>query len=250
MSDLNIGVIVQARMGSTRLPGKVLKKLDENISILSLLIKRLKLSKEINNIIVATTIKKENKQIIDLAMSLNVDYFVGSEENVLERYFLAAKKYSLDIIIRITSDCPFLDPYILDEMIIFYKNNKYDYVSNVHTSSNFPRGFEIEIFSFKVLEKVYNHAASNSFKEHVTLFIYKHPEIFSIHNYQVSNLKTIPNLRLTVDEIDDYKLIKVLYNKLKNMGKEINFSLFDIIEIIEKEPNLIEINKHVQQKKV
>ena len=249
MTNQKTGVIVQARMGSTRLPGKVLMELSKEETILSLLIKRLKLSKELNEIIIATTEDKKNEAIIKVAQSNNISYFIGDEENVLERYYKSAVKFKLDIIIRVTSDCPFLDPFILDDMIKFFKNDNYDYIRNVDETTSFPRGFEIEIFSFKTLEKAYKLAITRPEKEHVTFYIYNHPKTFSIYSYKLKNLKKINDLRLTVDEIDDLEMCRAIYERLLINDKSINFTIYDIIEIVEKEPDLMNINKHVQQKK-
>lgn len=250
MANQKIGVIIQARMGSTRLPGKVLRELDKNESVLDILIKRLKLSKLVDKIIVATTPAKENKLIIEKVKNHNVSYFIGSEQNVLERYSKAARKFNIDIIIRITSDCPFIDPKILDDMIIFYKKNQYDYIRNVDNTTNFPRGFEIEIFSNNVLEKVLSLVKTKPEKEHVTYFIYSHPEMFSLFSYNIESLKKFENLRLTIDEEADLKMCQQVYKKLKEKQKSIDFSIFDIIEIIEENPELMNINKDVRQKKI
>ena len=250
MTNQKVGVIVQARMGSTRLPGKVLKSLNDKETVLDLLIKRLKLSTQTNEIIIATTPDNKNKQILEKIKPYNISSFIGDEANVLERYYLAAKKHSLDIVIRVTSDCPFVDPRILDDMIIFYKNHDYDYIRNVDKDTNFVNGFEIEICSFKVLEKTYNSAETVPEKEHVTLYIYRHPEIFSIYSYNVENLKKFNDLRLTIDEIDDLTIIRTVYKKLIENGKSYNFSVYDVLDVIEKNPEYMNINKHVQQKKV
>jgi len=250
MKNQKVGVIIQARMGSTRLPGKVLRELDENETVLDILIKRLKLSKLVDKIIVATTPAKENKLIIQKVKNHNVSYIIGSEENVLERYSKAAKKFNIDIIIRITSDCPFIDPKILDDMVIFYKKNQYDYIRNVDKTTNFPRGFEIEIFSNNILEKVLSLAKTKPEKEHVTYFIYSHPEMFSLYSYNIETLKKFENLRLTIDEEADLKMCQQVYKKLKEKQKSIDFSIFDIIEIIEENPELMNINKDVRQKKI
>ena len=143
MTDKIVGVIVQARMGSTRLPGKILKDLDLNERVFDVLIKRLKLSKLVNKIIIATTPDKRNSVIIDAVKLHGVSYFIGSEKNVLERYYLAAKEYHLDLIIRATSDCPFLDPSILDDMIKFFLSHDYHCIRNVDNTTNFSRGFEV-----------------------------------------------------------------------------------------------------------
>jgi len=241
-----IGVLIQARMGSTRLPYKVLLNLDENEKVLDLLIERLKLSKLIDEIIIATTPDKKNSLIVDVAKVHNVSYFIGSEENVLKRYYKASKKFKLNIIIRATADNPFLDPRILDEIIAFFKKNEYDYIKTL----NLPIGLNVEIFSFETLKKVYNLAKSKPDKEHVTYFIYTHPDFFKIYYYIFENFKNIENLRLTIDEKDDLIMCREIYKRLKEKGKELDFSTYDIVEIIEKNPELININKHVNQKAV
>lgn len=250
MTIKKVGAIVQARMNSTRLPGKVLKKLSKIDSVLGVLIKRLKTCKELDNIIIATTPDEKNKAIIEEVKNYNVDWYVGDEENVLKRYYEAAKKYTLNIIIRITSDCPFIDPKILDDMIRFYKLNNYDYIRNVDETTNFSRGFEIEIFNFEVLKEIFSRAKIKSEKEHVTYYIYTHPEKFTMYSYNIENLKKFENLRLTIDEEDDLLICREVYKKLIEKGKNYDFSIYDIIELIEKNPSLMDINKHVQHKKV
>jgi spore coat polysaccharide biosynthesis protein SpsF len=249
MKNQKIGVIVQARMTSTRLPGKVLKELDKSETVLDVLIKRLKLSKLTDIIIIATTPDKKNQLIIENAESHNVSWFVGDEENVLERYYLAAKEYKLDTIIRITSDCPFNDPKILDEMINFFSNNDYDYIKNVDENLDYIRGFEIEIFTFEVLERVFKLAELKSEKEHVTYYIYTHPEQFKILKYEYEILNKYNDLRLTIDEIEDLRICREVYKRLKEENKGIDFTISDIIDIIEKNPELKDINKNILQKK-
>lgn len=247
-----IGVIVQARMGSSRLPGKVLMDLHNKETILSLLIKRLKLSKKIDEIIIATTPDPKNKSIIKLAKKLRVQYFVGSEENVLKRYYEAAKKFNIDIVVRVTSDCPFNDPKILDKMLEIYENSDNDYINNGTNEKYgyFPRGFDIEIFSFNLLEETYSKAQKKSELEHVTVYITSHEDQYNIFRYKNEHLNIPNNLRLTIDEIDDFKLCKTVYKRLLKMGKPIDFSIEDIITIVNEHPNLLDINKGVRQKKI
>lgn len=248
MKNQKIGVIVQARMGSTRLPGKVLKLLDKENTVLDVLLKRLKLSKLVNEIIIATTPDKKNSSIIDIAEFHNVLYFIGSEDDVLSRYYYAAKKFNLDLIIRITSDCPFVDPKILDEMLKFYINNIFDYIKNFDEKTHYTRGFEIEILSIIVLEKVFSWAKTPLEREHVTYFIYTHPELFKVHTYKPNDLKKIEGLRLTIDKEDDLIICKEVYKKLKEKGKSYKFTLTDIYKIIEENPELLKINKHINRK--
>lgn len=249
MKAKKVGIIIQARMGSTRLPGKILRLLDEHKKVLDVLIKRMKLCKKVDDIIIATTPDKQNSLIIDVTKTHNVSYFIGSEENVLERYYMSAKEHNLDIVIRITSDCPFVDPQIVDDMINFYLHNEYDYIMNIHETSNFPRGFDVEIFSFDVLKNIYSLAKKKPEKEHVTYYIYTHPEDFNIGYYNIENLKKFDELRLTIDEEEDLILCREIFKNLKGKGKSLDFSLYDILEIIENNPKLMNINKHVQQKK-
>ena len=248
MKNPKNGIIVQARMGSTRLPGKAMKLLDNEDTVLDVLIKRLKLSKLVDEIIIATTLDKRNSVIIDLAQKNEVSYFIGSEENVLERYFEAAKKFKIDLVIRITSDCPFVDPKILDDMLKFYINNNFDYIKNFDEKTHYTRGFEIEILSINVLEKVFSWAKTPIEREHVTYFIYTHPELFKVHTYKPNDLKKIEGLRLTIDKEDDLIICKEVYKKLKEKGKSYKFTLTDIYKIIEENPELLKINKHINRK--
>lgn len=245
---MKIGAIVQARMDSTRLPGKVLMEIGEGETVLDLLIKRLKLSKFLDEIIIATTPAEGNSQIINLANKLSVKSFVGSENNVLKRFYKAAKKFGLEIVIRICSDNPFIDPVIMGEIIAFFNNNNYDYVSTSSLKTNFPLGSLIEIIPFNILEKVYELAESVPDKEHVTYFIHTHPKLFSIYFYNLKNFEKIEDLRITIDQIEDLDFCREIYKRLKKSKKDYTFSLFDIINVIKKEPDLLKINKDVELK--
>ncbi|MFX1383443.1 MAG: cytidylyltransferase domain-containing protein [Promethearchaeota archaeon] len=247
MSLKKVGIIVQARMGSTRLPGKTLKKINNNETVLGLLIKRLKLSKETHLIIIATSSNEKNKQIIELAKFYNVSSFIGSEENVLERYYQAAKKFSLDIIIRITSDCPFVDPEIIDEMVKYYMNNNFDYIANTYPLLNIPAGFDVEIFSFEILENLITIATTSEEKEHVTYYIKSNPELFSCGSYNIKDLKRFDDLWLAIDYYEDLIFCREVYKEIRERGKGFDFSIYDIIELIEENPGLMEINKDLHR---
>ena len=153
MVKRNIVAIIQARINSSRFNGKVLKKI-KGKSILEIIVSRLRNSKNLSNIVVATSKNKNDKKIVDLCNKIKIDSFQGSEFNVLKRYYDAAKKYNAKHIVRITADCPFVDPSILDKMIDEYFKIKVDYLSNINPPS-FPDGLDIEIFSFETLEKVF-----------------------------------------------------------------------------------------------
>ena len=246
MKNQKIGVIIQARMGSTRLPGKILKTLFNNETVLDVLIKRLKLSKQIDEIIIATTPKEENSVIIDKAKAHNISFFIGDENNVLKRYYDTAKQFKINLIVRITSDCPFTDPKIIDDMIHFYLSSNYDYIRNVDGKTNFPIGVDVEIFSFKILEKIYQLAESEEEKEHVTKYILNHPEQYSIFSYNDRSIKLIYNLRLTVDYEEDLLVCRKVFKKLRENNKSIDFSLYDVINIVENNPEIMDLNKHIK----
>lgn len=246
MAKQKIGIIIQARMASTRFLGKNLMLLNEKDTVLEILIKRLKLCKLNDEIIIATTPDEKNLLILKVAKKNYILYFVRDEENVLERFFEAAKKYNLDIIVRITSDCPFVDPKLLDEMINFFINNNYDYIMNLDEVSNFPEGFDVEIFSFEILKKIFNLVKTDYEREHVTIFIRNHPEMFSIFHYNKENLKFFKDLRLTLDFREDLEILREVYHLLKKKGKGIDFSLQDVLDIIDEHPEIMDINKHLK----
>lgn len=247
LENQKVGIIIQARMGSTRLPGKVLKILYKKDTILDVLIKRLKLCKFVDEIIIATTRDKRNASIVNLAKSHNISFFIGSENNVLKRYYKAAKKYNLNIIVRVTSDNPLMDPIIIDNMILFFKEKNFDYITNPHGKTNFPIGLGLEIISFRSLEIAHNLAKSKFDKEHITPFIVKNPNLFNLKFYDVNDVKKINNLRLTIDEKEDLIMVRKLYKRLLGLGKDLEFSIYDIINTIEKFPELLEINRNIKQ---
>lgn len=254
MTDKRIGIIVQARERSTRLPDKILKKITTNLTILDLLIRRLQLSKckYVNDIIIATTLTNSEKivKLVDNYEDQRVKYFLGDEDNVLKRYYDAAKYYNLEIIVRITSDCPFSDPKMIDNLLSNFEQDECDYLCNFITP-NRAEGFDVEIFTFETLKRVYEYASTKEEREHVTWYIYaEHPELFKIRKYPIQILgKYGKKLRLTVDEKADLEMCREVYKRIIEQGKDpIKFSLKDIIDIIDKEPELMNINKHIIQK--
>ena len=173
-------IIVQARMTSTRLPGKVLKRVLDK-PLLEYQIERLRRAKLADKIVIATTVNDTDQPIIEMCNSLSVSYFLGSEEDVLSRYYGAAKEHYADVVVRVTSDCPLIDPQIIDKVINFYLENsdKYDYVSNC-LKRTYPRGMDTEVFSFKALQEAFLSATAHPDREHVTPFIYRHPELYRV----------------------------------------------------------------------
>ena len=238
-----IVAIVQARMGSTRLPGKVLKEVLSR-PLLSYQIERMAQSRLIDELVIATT-PNSNEPIIELCKKENVSYFIGSEKDVLERYYLAAKQHQADIVVRMTSDCPLIDADIVDNVINMYKNNNFDYVSNTQIRT-FPRGMDTEVFSFSALERAYKEAKIEYEHEHVTPYLYLNAEKFKIGQYIQD--QDFNEIRLTVDTPEDFELIKRLFEKLYPINSK--FSLEDILEVLKENPSWLEINKEIVQKKL
>lgn len=244
---MNVVCIIQTRMGSTRLPGKVLKQICRK-TVLEHVTNRLKKVKSIDKIVIATTVLEKDNVIVKESERLNIDYFRGSEENVLSRYYYAAKEYDADVVVRITSDCPLIDSKVTEDTIQFYLDNmhKYDYVSNT-LERTFPRGLDTEVFSFKALEKAFNEAVSESDKEHVTPYIWSNSNKFKLGCYK--NDVDYSHLRWTLDTIEDFDLIKKIYFYLHGQ-RDIAFNMNDILSLYEKYPYLLRINKKIEQKKI
>ena len=233
-----IGCIVQARMGSTRLPGKVLMKIENNHTMIDFVINQLKFSKNINKIIVATTTLSEDDIIIDFLHKKNINHYRGSEQDVLTRFYECAKFYSLDVIIRITSDCPLIDPEIVDGLIKKFLENDCDFVS-----AGFPRTFpqgsaDIEVFSFKTLEKVWLEAKKPSDREHVCTYIYNNPEKFKIK--KAPNTTDYSDFKWSVDRDNDLKFVQEIVKRIPQRPILTN----SVLNILKNEPRLIDINKN------
>jgi spore coat polysaccharide biosynthesis protein SpsF (cytidylyltransferase family) len=222
-------------MGSTRLPGKVLKIVDGKNPSLYFTISQLKQCKNIDKIIVATTTLKEDDIIENFAKNLGIDVFRGSVEDVLDRYFQCANYFKINTIIRITGDCPLIDSLIVDRGIEIFQSENYDYVTNTFPRT-FPDGNETEIFSFNILKKAWETAILPSEREHVTPYFRNQKQNFKIKNFE----NTIDNshLRWTVDFPEDLQLVKTLISKIDSRP----IHLEDILHLIKSEPELIEIN--------
>lgn len=245
---MKIGAIIQARTSSSRLPRKVLKSLPfgSDICVLQQVIRRVSKSKFIDEVIVATSINEEDQEIVDVAKIEGIAYYCGSLDNVLERYYNAANLNDLDVIVRITSDCPCIDSKIIDNIIQNHLDLNADYTSN-SIKESFPRGIDVEVINFDVLKRAYVEASENYEKEHVTPFIYKsHPEEFNINLY----VRDIDNsdVRITLDTPQDYALLCCVYDMLYE--KDNYFSLDDILKLFDKKPWIKSINEDIIQKKV
>ena len=226
-------------MGSSRLPNKVLMKVNGEQTVLEHVIKQLSFCKSISKIIVATTNLKQDDVIEELIKKLEIDVFRGDSSDVLDRYYQCAKKFNLDNIVRITSDCPLIDPEIVDKVIRKYEIEKFDYVTNTLIRT-FPIGLDAEIFSFDVLEKTWKNAILPSEREHVTPFIRNKKMDFSVGN--IEHEEDLSKIRVGLDRKEDYELIKIIVNEFEKRP----ILLQDIIKLFENKPELMRINEHIQ----
>ena len=229
--------IIQARTGSARLPKKVIQKIDNNLTVLDYVIGQVKYSQKIEKIIVATTDLIEDDLICKYANLQKIECFRGSSEDVLDRFYQCAKKYSAKTIVRITADNPLIDPNIIDKIINEY--NKCDFITNT-LERTFPYGTEVEVFSFVSLEKAWENAKKPSEREHVTPFIRNPKNKFVLKN--IKNQKNISNFRYTVDKLEDLQLVKEI---IKNISTRPVF-LQDIIKLNKDKPEIFEINKNIK----
>ena len=212
-----IYAMIQARMGSTRLPGKVMKNIVGS-PILEHLINRVKSSEMIDNIIIVSSDSPENESISDFCNENNVKFFAGNEDDVLDRFYQAGLSYNLnddDIIVRITGDCPLIDPLIIDNIITQHINENNDYTSNVIIRS-FPDGLDCEVFNFSILKDIWSKSNLKSEREHVTLYVRNNSDSYKIGDY-VSD-KDLADLRWTLDEKEDFIFIETIYEKLFNIN--------------------------------
>lgn len=239
-------IITQARMTSTRLPGKVLKEVLGK-PLLEYHIERLRQVRLANDLIIATTTNDTDQPIIELCERLGVAYYRGSEEDVLSRYHETATKFRADVVVRVTSDCPLIDPGVIDEVISLYINNrdKYDYVSNT-LQRTYPQGLDTEVFSRTALERAYKEARDQPEREHVTVHIYRRPEQFRLANF--NGAVDYSHHRWTVDTPEDFGLIRLVLQELYPVNND--FTWLDVLDLLNEHPEWVEINAAIKQKEV
>lgn len=230
-----IGAIIQARMGSTRFPEKILKELNGK-TILEHIYKRVEDS-DVGKIIIATTINPIDDCVEAFCSEHDFLCFRGSEHDVLERFYMAATEHNLDIIVRITADDPLKDTKIINKAIQLLVSHKYDYVSNTITPT-YPEGIDVEVFTYEALSKAYKSATLPSEHEHVTPYIWKNTNKFNCYNFE--NDVDLSRMRWTMDTEDDYRFMCEIYSNF--VGQD-NFSMDDILNVLEEKPELLEINQ-------
>lgn len=226
-------------MGSTRLPGKVLKRLGERL-VLEQVIFQLEHTKELNGVVVATSTEKEDDPIYDLCISKNWSVHRGDLKDVLDRYYGAASKFDVTTVVRITSDCPLIDPFVVDKVVRLYKSGSFAYASNINPPT-FPDGLDCEVFSYEALSRARKDAKDPIEREHVTPYIRNHPELFPKAN--LTNDPDLSSYRWTLDREEDYQFLSKVVSKLANKREVITYQT--VLEILKDNPELASINQHI-----
>ena len=240
---MKIVAIVQVRMGSSRLPQKVLKDLG-GATVLDRVLNRLGRSRLIQETLVATTIEPADDAIVEHCERTGRKVFRGSERDVLDRYYQAAKYMNADVVVRVTSDCPVIDPEVTDATVRAFLDRHVDYASNVRVRT-FPRGLDIEVMTLQALERAWRESTERYQREHVTPYICERPSEFKLHG--IENDTDCSQHRWTVDTPEDLQLLRAIYARF---GGRDDFGWREVLELVEGEPSLADINRHIAQKAV
>ena len=235
---------IEARMTSSRLPGKVLMEACGK-PMLQHMIERLQRVPSLDGIVVATTANDADTPIVELARSMGVGFFRGSEDDVLLRVLDAARAHDIDVIVEMTGDCPLIDPSLVEDCIRGYQDAAVDYVSNV-LERTYPRGMDTQVFATEVLVDVANRTDAPEDHEHVSIFIYHHPEIYSLQNMPGPPELTDPGLGLTLDTLEDLELIRGVFEILYPNNPA--FTLADILAVLRNNPELTKLNANVRRR--
>ncbi|MCY9692368.1 glycosyltransferase family protein [Paenibacillus alginolyticus] len=242
---MRINAVVATRMTSSRLPGKVLLDLCGKPALVRL-IERLRQSRYIQEIIIATTTNATDDIVAQTAKEAGVQFYRGSEEDVLKRTVEAAEAFQTDYIVQVTSDCPLIDAVTIDASIERIMEHPYlDYVGN-HLVRTYPLGFSSEVFRTQALRHVERTVSDPAVHEHVSLYFYEHPELYHLSNVEAAHYLRHPEYRLTLDTQEDYTLIRQVFEKLYPVNP--HFSLYDIVKLIESDRSMLEINQTIRQK--
>lgn len=245
-NKIKIAAILQARMGSTRYPGKVLSAIAGK-PLISHIIQRIRATEKINTLILATTKLPGDNELASFAKGNGILCYRGEVNDVLARFYGAATQYKVDIIIRICCDDPLIDHIMLNQLLDLHIKTHSDYTSTSHVRT-FPIGIEAEVFNYDVLEKAFSCANKEYEREHVTPYIYENPNLFKISFLEASGKLRRPDLRLTVDTQEDMKLVQEIFRNLYNGGRLFNAG--DVIDLLDDHPELLLINKDITQKKL
>jgi spore coat polysaccharide biosynthesis protein SpsF len=242
---VKVVAIIQARMGSTRLPGKVLLDLAGE-PVLARVVERVLRAQTLDRAVVATTIQPADEAIARLCAERGWPCFRGSEEDVLDRYYHAAAAHRADVVVRITSDCPLIEPEVVDRVVREFLERQpgLDYAANTLPPRTFPRGLDTEVMCFDALERAWREDKNPAWREHVTPYIYRNPGIFRLHG--VINEVDLSHMRWTVDTPQDLAFVRCIYEHLSHDC----FSWHQVLAALQEHPEWLEINRGVQQKGV
>jgi spore coat polysaccharide biosynthesis protein SpsF len=237
--------IIQARMGSTRLPGKVLADI-EGEPMVARVVQRLSRARLLNAVVVATSTSSLDNAIEALCLERKWPYYRGSEHDVLDRYYQAALRFGADAVVRVTADCPLISPLVVDRTIEEFLANQpgVDYVSNFIPRRTFPRGVDVEVIHFDALKRCWIEDKNPALREHVTPYIYLNPHLFRLHG--VTNTQNLSALRWTVDSREDLELTRTIY---RHFGHD-RFTWMDVVHALSQHPEWELLNRHVQQKPI
>jgi spore coat polysaccharide biosynthesis protein SpsF len=238
---LKVVAIVQARMGSTRLPGKVLKDL-EGETMLARVVQRLRRATLIDEVLIATTDEKADDAIVTECRRCSVPVFRGDEKDVLDRYFRAAQLTKAEVVVRITADCPLIDPQVTDKTVGAFKEQSPDYASNCIVRT-YPRGLDTEVMTVRALERAWRTANKPHERAHVTPYIYEHPDEFKL--LSVTGAEDYSGHRWTVDTPEDLEFVRAIYARFKDQPE---FGGPDVLDLVASEPALAELNQSILQK--
>jgi spore coat polysaccharide biosynthesis protein SpsF len=241
---MKVVATIEARMKSTRLPGKVLRPVVGK-PMLELLVERLSRAQTVSQVVVATTVDSTDDPIVRLANKLGVGCYRGSENDVLDRVLRSALHYDANLIVETTGDNPLVDPEVIDRLVDIYRLNDFDYVSNVQKRT-YPLGLNAHLFSTKTLAEVAELTQDPADREHVSLYIYEHPERYRLHVVESGLPARFAELRFTVDTSEDLDLISAIYQELYPHNQR--FRLADVLELCDRKPELATLNRGIQQK--
>ncbi len=246
---MKVVATIEARMTSTRLPGKSMKSILGK-PMLEILIERVKNCKKIDTIVVATTENKTDDIIEELSKKTSVNCFRGSEEDVLDRVLKAAKSAKADVIVELWGDSPLIDPFLIDEIIEYYLENDYDCVGTTlpNFKKTFPLGLSVLIFPTRILDEVDKLTQKPEDRENVSNYIYEHPEKYKIGAMPCPDDLNFPELRFTVDEASDFELVKTVFENLYPTNKD--FRASDVIKFLNSNPQVRNLNRHVVQRRL
>lgn len=238
---MKIIAIIQAHMGSTRLPGKVLRDLGGQ-TMLARVVRRAQRASLLTEVTVACSTLPQDEVIVQECEGLGIRWFRGSDDDVLDRYHGAASAFGPDAVVRITSDCPLIEPEIVDKVIDIFLQSGADYASNTIDRS-YPRGLDTEVFKKSCLDRAWKDALEQHQRVHVTPYLYEMPQLF--RNIQVRGETDLSDMRWTVDTKEDYEFVSAIYT---HFGNRDDFTWRDVLALLEAQPQLIAINQHIQQK--